>query len=216
MTHEYLWDIHESHESSLVWLVSLVWLCNVTHIWLMIVTHIRLMSVTHTFLPDGYCSTVQGLLDWFEVDLGFTELSFIQIDLCVLCDSAMSHTYDSWVSHTYDSWVSHTFIGKVVFICLVGTVNLVLKFLGQPGETRFQPGGGEIWSGVPMSFNTKLTEPKGKSRLLFLWTYDSWVSHTYDSWVSHTYDSCDWQDWGLTLEALPPRRGGSAECPKKD
>ena len=25
---------------------------------------------------DGYCSTVQGLLDWFEVDLGFTELSF--------------------------------------------------------------------------------------------------------------------------------------------
>ena len=32
---------------------------------------------------DGYCSTVQGLLDWFEVDLGFTELLFIQIDLCV-------------------------------------------------------------------------------------------------------------------------------------
>jgi len=24
----------------------------------------------HTFF-DGYCSTVQGLLDWFEVDLGF-------------------------------------------------------------------------------------------------------------------------------------------------
>jgi len=36
----------------------------------------------YTFL-DGYCSTVQGLLDWFEVDLGFTELLFIQIDLCV-------------------------------------------------------------------------------------------------------------------------------------
>jgi len=34
---------------------------------------------------DGYCSTVQGLLDWFEVDLGFTEFSFIQMDLCVLC-----------------------------------------------------------------------------------------------------------------------------------
>ena len=34
---------------------------------------------------DGYCSTVQGLLDWFEVDLGFTELLFIQIDLCVTC-----------------------------------------------------------------------------------------------------------------------------------
>ena len=29
-------------------------------------------------------------------------------------------------------------------------------------------------------------------------------------------DLCDWQDWGLTLETLPPRGGGSAECPKKD
>ena len=37
---------------------------------------------------DGYCRTVQGLLDWFEVDLGFTELLFIQISLCVrkMCD----------------------------------------------------------------------------------------------------------------------------------
>ena len=51
---------------------------------------------------------------------------------------------------------------KVVFICLVGSVNSVLKFLGQPGETRFQPGGDEISSGVPMTFSTKLTKPKGK------------------------------------------------------
>jgi len=28
-------------------------------------------------------------------------------------------------------------------------------------------------------------------------------------------DSWDRQDWGLTLEALPPRGGGSAECPKR-
>ena len=32
---------------------------------------------SHTFV-DGYCSTVQGLLDWFEVDLGFTDLSSIR------------------------------------------------------------------------------------------------------------------------------------------
>ena len=38
----------------------------------------------HTPL-DGYCSTLQGLLDWFEVDLGFTELLFIQTKACVLC-----------------------------------------------------------------------------------------------------------------------------------
>jgi len=54
------------------------------------------------------------------------------------------------------------FIGKVIFICLVGSVNSVLKFVGQPGETRFQPSGEEILSGVPMTFSTKLTEPKGK------------------------------------------------------
>ena len=35
--------------------------------------------VDYSFL-DGYCSTVQGLLDWFEVDLGFTELSCILVD----------------------------------------------------------------------------------------------------------------------------------------
>ena len=32
---------------------------------------------SHSFF-DGYCSTVQGLLDWFEVNLGLSELSFIQ------------------------------------------------------------------------------------------------------------------------------------------
>jgi len=47
---------------------------------------------TLTFL-DGYCSTVQGLLDWFEVDLGFTELLFIQIDLCVMCVFANVHLF---------------------------------------------------------------------------------------------------------------------------
>jgi len=39
----------------------------------------------HLIFLDGYCSTVQGLLDWFEVEVGFTELLFIQIDLSVMC-----------------------------------------------------------------------------------------------------------------------------------
>jgi len=41
---------------------------------------------------DGYCSTVQGLLDWFAVDLGFTELLIVQIDLCV-CGSSPTCAY---------------------------------------------------------------------------------------------------------------------------
>ena len=59
------------------------------------------------------------------------------------------------------NWLLH-FHRKSSLYCFVGSVNSVLKFLGQPGETRFQPGGDEISSGVPMTFNTKLTEPKGK------------------------------------------------------
>jgi len=34
-------------------------------------------------------------------------------------------------------------------------------------------------------------------------------------WSNCGCDSCDWRDWGLTLEALPQRGGGSAGCPKK-
>ena len=59
-----------------------------TYIYIYI--HICIYSYIHTVFHayiytffDGYCSTVQGLLDWFELDLGFTELSCIQIDLCV-------------------------------------------------------------------------------------------------------------------------------------
>ena len=54
-------------------------------IYLYICSKISIYIVIMLTLLDGYCSTVQGLLDWFEVDLGFTELLFIQIDLCVVC-----------------------------------------------------------------------------------------------------------------------------------
>jgi len=40
--------------------------------------HLLYLHMSHFTFLDGYCSTVQGLLDWFEVDLGFTELLFIQ------------------------------------------------------------------------------------------------------------------------------------------
>jgi len=46
--------------------------------------HSWAVSRHHSSL-DGYFSTVQGLLDWFEVDLGFTEPLLIHIDLCVMC-----------------------------------------------------------------------------------------------------------------------------------
>jgi len=52
--------------------------------------HCKLFLPTVKLAIIGRPATVQhrtawqGLLDWFEVDLGFTKLLFVQIDLCVL------------------------------------------------------------------------------------------------------------------------------------
>jgi len=67
--------------------------------------------LVRTHMNDGYCSTVQGSLDWFEVDLGFTELLFIQIDLRVLCvlptgqDTHVWAMARIWMIHGTDEWV---------------------------------------------------------------------------------------------------------------
>jgi len=58
------------------WLIRM---CDMTHLY---VWHDLIWSL-HTFL-DGYCSTVQGLLDWFEVDLGFPKLVLFRL-ICVFC-----------------------------------------------------------------------------------------------------------------------------------
>jgi len=49
----------------------------------LIITHQFFVFPTRTELIFGDGCT--GLFDWFAVDLGFTKLLFIQIDLCVLC-----------------------------------------------------------------------------------------------------------------------------------
>jgi len=45
---------------------------------------------------------------------------------------------------------------------------------------------------------------------------DLYSEHSKREYHEPHKDSCDWQDWGLTLQAPPPRGGGSAECPKTD
>ena len=55
----------------------------------------------------------------------------------------------------------------------------------------------------------------------FLGMYGSWffiiTNRASDRYSEHSKrEYRDWQDWGLTLEALPLRGGGNAECPKKD
>jgi len=92
--HTYEWYENGSWVDNLSQLLLEI-MCDLSHIWMTwldvmyrwCIDRYELMwhdSSIHSFL-DGYCSTVQGLLDWFEVDLGFTELLFIQIDFCVMC-----------------------------------------------------------------------------------------------------------------------------------
>ena len=77
----YMWhDSFICHDICDIWFSSLIDGTWPRHTYCMTRSY-----VWHVFL-DGFCSTVQRLLDWFEVDLGFTELLFIQIRLCVLCD----------------------------------------------------------------------------------------------------------------------------------
>ena len=72
---------------------------------------------------DGYCKHCTGFVDWFEVDLGFTELLFIQIGLCDLCvlgvilrfcviPSVIGCTY---ITNTYIRWVHYscTYVTRV-------------------------------------------------------------------------------------------------------
>ena len=61
---------------------------------------------------DGYCSTVQGLLDWFEVDLGFTEHLFIQIDLCATSSLCNSHLISSLSYSHFISSLKHLLLIK--------------------------------------------------------------------------------------------------------
>jgi len=52
-------------------------ICVYTHIYTCMCVY------KHVFL-EGYCSTVQGLLGWFEVDLGFTSFRLFRL-ICVFC-----------------------------------------------------------------------------------------------------------------------------------
>ena len=45
---------------------------------------------------------------------------------------------------------------------------------------------------------------------------DRYSEHSKREYHEPHKDSWDWPDWGLTLEAFPPRGRGSAECPKND
>jgi len=85
-TTESVFYILHSHAGSFLFFIHMRGKCVrcVQCIYMLFASSPHVLLLIYSFL-DGYCSTVQGLLDWFEVDLRFTELLFIQIDFCVLC-----------------------------------------------------------------------------------------------------------------------------------
>jgi len=52
---------------------------------------------------DGYGSTVQGLLDWFEVDLGSTKRLLIQTDFERTFTHVRVRMYDAFHAHFCES-----------------------------------------------------------------------------------------------------------------
>jgi len=125
VTHVYEWSRVESSRTY-DWVILQVWMSHVIHMHESCHTCVWVKSswIKSAFL-DGYCSTVQGLLDWIEVDLGFTKLLFIQTDLfCVWVKSSWIMS-DIWVSHlacmneschTYVWVMSHAWISHVAQI----------------------------------------------------------------------------------------------------
>ena len=164
-----------------LWYLSLLTLAHMTHSYALrhsLVCHTPRvtwlicmcdMTLSYSWLDSFICATSLSRVPHTTCDMTHLYVwhdSFICVTwLFHIRD--LTHSYalrHSLVCHTPGTRYTHLYIfrGKVVLICFVGSVNSVLKFLGQPGETWFQPGGDEISSGVPMTFNTKLTEPKGK------------------------------------------------------
>ena len=71
---------------------------------------------------DEYCSTVQGLLDWFEVDLGFTKLRLFRWILCTVCYLV------SFALHSLSScpfWTSLNCLPRAAGVPLESDLNLV-------------------------------------------------------------------------------------------
>jgi len=101
-------------------------------------------------------------LFWSFVLVSFVICSFV-IDVDLFCYTRTSHRQG--VSH-------HIFIGKVVSICLVGSVNLVLKFLGQPGETR-------LVYRITSHTCTRTYKPKPWMRMGIDFRIDLELSHLY-------------------------------------
>jgi len=75
----------------------------------------------HTFFfLEGYCSTVQDLLDWFEVDLGFTD------SMNMTCTHTRTNTHESLVHVMFIESVFHrALLQKRPIIMFIENITIV-------------------------------------------------------------------------------------------
>ena len=96
----WLHDIY-SYVLVCVWVRVFVKICTNTYSYTVYSCMYRVWYCVTASILDGYCSTARSLLEWFEVDLGFTELLFIQIGLCVM--------YRAWYCVTVTAALAYIF-----------------------------------------------------------------------------------------------------------
>ena len=81
----------------------------------------KLYILQDFFFFDGYCSTVQGLLDWFEVDLGGTLINrSIRAcrKLCILQDSSIQWQVLSSLNTDYIFMYIYICTYVYIYICV--------------------------------------------------------------------------------------------------
>ena len=152
-------------------------------------TRMRMNDFTH---GNESCHTCE----WVMSHMWMSHITHMN-ERCHTCEWVMSHMWMSHVTHANEWW--WIFIGKVVFICLRVSVNLVYKFQGKPGTTTvkhdFNPNGLKFHRGSPwVSILSWLNLKANKD--YFSYEYDEWwciwcVMMTDDD----KYDKYDQECW---------------------
>jgi len=141
VTHWYVWH------DSLICVPWLIDMCAMTHWYVDHTWEMTYWYVWHLCVASDMCAITLPFICVWETYVILFSFDNLFNESCI---ATHWHVWHDWFSVT---WLIHTcnmthsrechdvfmFIGKVVFICLVGSVNLVSKFQRQPCETRFQP-----------------------------------------------------------------------------
>jgi len=157
-----------------------------------------------------YCSTIQGLLDWFEVDLGFTELLFIQTKACVLCvfvfySFSFSSSHITWfvlhnTSKTREAWVMTHMNKSYEWLIHMWHDLFICEMPRSHVTRRIHMWHVHMWHDSRIGHGAWLKPQKNKTRCDVTWldpradlidvrhdTFTSNMTHSCVTWLSHMW-----------------------------